>query len=119
MFLQPARLVAIAATIGLAGAAANSRNAVSSQPIQSGGTTVIHAATVLDGRGGTLHNSWVVVRGGRIERISASAVSIPGAKAIELGDATLLPGLIDAHVHPGWYVDRNGKRNSPRNGDTP
>jgi imidazolonepropionase-like amidohydrolase len=31
----------------------------------------------------------------------------------------VLPGLIDAHVHPGWYVDRQGKRNSQRSGDTP
>jgi imidazolonepropionase-like amidohydrolase len=30
-----------------------------------------------------------------------------------------LPGLIDAHTHPGWYVDRQGKRNSGRSGDTP
>jgi imidazolonepropionase-like amidohydrolase len=46
-------------------------------------------------------------------------VSIAGASTIELGTATLLPGLIDAHVHPGWYVDRQGKRNSQRSGDTP
>jgi imidazolonepropionase-like amidohydrolase len=30
-----------------------------------------------------------------------------------------MPGLIDAHVHPGWYVDRNGKRNNARSGDSP
>ncbi len=82
-------------------------------------TTVIHAATVLDGVGGSLHNAWLVVRGGRIERVATSSPDAPGAARIELGNATLLPGLIDAHTHPGWYVDRNGKRNSPRNGDTP
>ena len=43
---------------------------------------------------------------------------MPGASSIDLGPATLLPGLIDAHVHPGWYVDRQGKRNSQRSGDT-
>ena len=81
--------------------------------------TVIHAATMLDGRGATQRNVWVVVRGRRIDRISNSAVAIPGATMIELGNATLLPGLIDAHTHPGWYVDRQGKRNSQRSGDTP
>ena len=81
--------------------------------------TVIHSATLLDGRGAVAHNAWVVVRGRRIERVSTTAVSIPGARIIELGSATLLPGLIDAHVHPGWYVDRQGKRNSARSGDTP
>jgi imidazolonepropionase-like amidohydrolase len=82
-------------------------------------TIVIHAATVLDGRGGTQRNAWVVVNGTRIERVSASPVDIAGARTIELGSATLLPGIIDAHVHPGWYVDRQGKRNSQRSGDTP
>jgi len=82
-------------------------------------TIVIHAATVLDGRGGAQRNEWVVVKGTRIERVSTSPVNISGARTIELGSATLLPGIIDAHVHPGWYVDRQGKRNSQRSGDTP
>ena len=81
--------------------------------------TVIHAATVLDGRGGIKRNTWVVVRGSVIERVSTTPVRIAGATTIELGAATLMPGLIDAHVHPGWYVDRQGKRNSARSGDTP
>src|SRR5262245_16732141 len=82
-------------------------------------TIVIHAATVLDGRGGTQHNEWVVVKGTRVERVSTTPVNIAGARTIELGSATLLPGIIDAHVHPGWYIDRQGKRNSQRSGDTP
>jgi imidazolonepropionase-like amidohydrolase len=83
--------------------------------------SVVHAATMLDGRGGTSKNVWVAVRDGRIERVSTSpiAIAIAGATQIELGAATLLPGMIDAHVHPGWYVDKQGKRNTPRNGDTP
>ncbi len=81
--------------------------------------TVIHAATMLDGRGGSVRNAWVVVRGRRIDRVSTAPVTIAGARVVELGSATLLPGLIDAHLHPGWYVDRQGKRNSARSGDTP
>ena len=81
--------------------------------------TVIHAATMLDGRGAIKRNAWVVVRGSVIERVSPTPVRIAGATVIELGAATLMPGLIDAHVHPGWYVDRQGKRNSARSGDTP
>lgn len=81
--------------------------------------TVVHAATVLDGRGGITRNAWVVVRGNAIERISTTPVRIAGATIVELGAATLMPGLIDAHVHPGWYVDSQGKRNSARSGDTP
>ncbi len=90
-----------------------------SSPAVVDAITVIHSETLLDGRGASTHNAWVVVRGRRIERVSTTAISIPGAKTIELGSATLLPGLIDAHVHPGWYVDRQGKRNSARSGDTP
>jgi imidazolonepropionase-like amidohydrolase len=92
---------------------------VGAQPLAPDSLTVIHAATVLDGRGGTVRNAWVVVRGGRIDRVSTTPVTLPGATAIELGTATLLPGLIDGHTHPGWYVDRQGKRNSARSGDTP
>lgn len=89
------------------------------QPAPAQTATVIHAGRMLDGLGGSSSDAWVVVRGSRIERVSPSSPGIPGATVIELGDATLLPGLIDAHTHPGWYVDRNGKRNSPRNGDSP
>jgi imidazolonepropionase-like amidohydrolase len=81
--------------------------------------TIIHAGTVLDGRGGATHNAYVLVHGGKIERVSTAPVTVQGASVIELGAATLLPGLIDAHVHPGWYVDKQGKRNSQRSGDTP
>ena len=81
--------------------------------------TVIHAAKMLDGRGGTQRNVWVVVRNNRIDRVANTTVKIPNAHEIELGSATLMPGLIDTHTHPGWYVDRQGKRNSQRSGDTP
>ena len=80
---------------------------------------VIHAATMLDGRGARVNGVWVVVRGNRIERVSTTPVTLAGATRIELGSATLMPGLIDAHTHPGWYVDKQGKRNSQRSGDTP
>ena len=108
----------------VAAAIAGALGAFNTSPAQSlpaavDAITVIHSETLLDGRGASIHNAWVVVRGRRIERVSTTAISIPGAKTIELGSATLLPGLIDAHVHPGWYVDRQGKRNSARSGDTP
>jgi imidazolonepropionase-like amidohydrolase len=81
--------------------------------------SVIHAASMLDGRGGSQRNVWVVVRDGKIESVLNASPKVANATVIELGNATLMPGFIDAHVHPGWYVDRNGKRNSQRSGDTP
>lgn len=97
--------------------AAIPRSGAARQPAEP--TTIIHAATVLDGRGGRISNAWVVVRGTRIDRVSTTPVTVAGAERIELGNATLLPGLIDAHTHPGWFVDRQGKRNSARSTDTP
>jgi imidazolonepropionase-like amidohydrolase len=43
----------------------------------------------------------VLVRGGRIAAVgSRDSISVPpGGRAVDLGDVTLLPGLIDAHVH--------------------
>jgi imidazolonepropionase-like amidohydrolase len=108
-------LVAVLSTAGLAREA--TAQITSAAPLPA--TTVIHAATVIDGRGGSTRNAYVVVRGRKIERVTTAPVSAQGATVIELGSATLLPGLIDAHVHPGWYVDRQGRRNSQRSGDTP
>ena len=59
--------------------------------------TAIHSRHVLDVRTANVSDAWIVVRGERIESIAKSAPA--GAKVIDLGDATLLPGLIDCHVH--------------------
>ncbi len=65
-----------------------------------GQTTVVKAARLLDGRGGhPLSPAVVVVRGERIERIGSSVTSPKGARVIDLGSATILPGLIDLHTH--------------------
>jgi imidazolonepropionase-like amidohydrolase len=78
----------------------------------------IRAARMLDGRGKETPNVLVTVRNGRIE--SVAPMSGSGAKATyELGDATLLPGFIDVHVHPGWYINRQGALHTGRDGDTP
>lgn len=57
----------------------------------------LHARRLLDVRGGSVAEAYIVVRGERIESISKSAPA--DAKVIELGNATVLPGLIDCHVH--------------------
>jgi imidazolonepropionase-like amidohydrolase len=54
-------------------------------------------------KGRRLEGMVVVVRGDRIEAVRESSAPLPdGAEVIELGGATLLPGLIDAHVHLAW-----------------
>ena len=61
---------------------------------------VIRAARLYDGRADAVQTpGLVVVENGRIVGVGAAAVLKPGATMIELGDATLLPGFMDAHVH--------------------
>jgi imidazolonepropionase-like amidohydrolase len=58
----------------------------------------LRAARLIDGRGGNVVSpAVIVVRGNRIESIGGAVP--PDARVIDLGDMTLLPGLIDAHVH--------------------
>jgi imidazolonepropionase-like amidohydrolase len=61
---------------------------------------VLHAARLLDvATGNVLTPGEVLVEGERIKAVGVSVDHPQGAKLIDLGDATLLPGLIDAHVH--------------------
>jgi imidazolonepropionase-like amidohydrolase len=62
-------------------------------------TIVLRAAHVFDSTGATLKDGvTVVVRGDHIVSVGTAAAPA-GARVIDLGDATLLPGFIDAHTH--------------------
>ena len=64
--------------------------------------TLVKAARLLDPRtGNVLAPAAVLIEGDKIKQVgSLSQVSAPnGAKIIDLGSATLLPGLIDSHTH--------------------
>jgi len=73
---------------------------------------VLKAAHLFDSVSGKIsEHGVVVVDGGKIVAVGADAGIPANAQVIDLGDATLLPGFIDAHVHlgqeagPDWYRD--------------
>jgi imidazolonepropionase-like amidohydrolase len=69
---------------------------------------VIKAARLFDGRSGAMLNGVkVVVDGERITAVGPDGATPSGARVIDLGDATLLPGFIDAHVHLTDQLNEN------------
>src|SRR4051812_27139844 len=67
---------------------------------QSQTTVVLHAARLLQVDSGTvIQPGEVLVEGNRIKAVGKSVEHPVGAKVIDLGGATLMPGLIDAHIH--------------------
>jgi imidazolonepropionase-like amidohydrolase len=68
---------------------------------------VLKGSTVLDGRGKILHDTIIVVEAGKIVRIGGARP--PGALTYDLTGLTVSPGWIDAHVHPTWHFDAQGR----------
>jgi imidazolonepropionase-like amidohydrolase len=63
-------------------------------------TMVLHAARLLNVETGQMvAPAEVLVKGARIAEVGSKVTHPAGAEMIDLGDLTLLPGLIDAHVH--------------------
>jgi imidazolonepropionase-like amidohydrolase len=69
-------------------------------PQSSDKPIVLHAARLLDVKAGRIVKpAEVLIQGDRIVEVGQSVKHPAGAEVIDLGDRTLLPGLIDAHVH--------------------
>ena len=99
--LRRAALSCIAATVMLTGAA----RPAAAQPLRDTAAsvpTLLIPARVFDAPAGVARPGWVVlVRSGRIVAVGPRAsVPVPsGARAIDLPETTLLPGLIEGHSH--------------------
>jgi imidazolonepropionase-like amidohydrolase len=83
-------------------------------PAAAQGETYIRAGQLVDVVDGRLRsNQTIVIRGDRIQRVAASSsIDIPaGADVIDLSNATVLPGLIDMHVHLTGDPEAQGYKN--------
>ena len=78
----------------------------------------VTARHVIDGAGRLIENGTVVVTGNRITSVGALPAGFRGRR-IDLGDATLMPGLIDVHAHIVWYFNAQGRYHTSNDGETP
>ena len=75
------------------------------------GSIVLRADFMLDGLGERLADRDIVVVDGVIAGIVPAGEGA-GETVYSFDDVTLLPGLIDTHVHIGWHFDRTGRTTS-------
>ena len=70
-------------------------------PPAAEGRLWLTGARLFDGTGAPVREAAaVLVEDGRIARVGAASDAVPeGAQVVDLGGRTLMPGLIDAHVH--------------------
>ena len=74
----------------------------------------LRAGLLIDGRGGTQRNVTVTIEGATIRGVTAGA---PGTPTYDLSRLTLLPGLIDTHVHIDSHFGKDGR--AQNSGETP
>jgi imidazolonepropionase-like amidohydrolase len=80
--------------------------------------TILRASRALDGRGGVMSEVDIVIRGERIASVGTSGAPPSDAALLDLRGLTLLPGLIDTHVHIGAHFDDDGRAHSSASSDT-
>jgi imidazolonepropionase-like amidohydrolase len=99
MTLVRSTLRLIGSTLALALVAAPSPLPAQTQHAQPR-RTVVRAAHLIEPRTGKrIDNAVIVVDSGRITSVTSGGSAPAGAKVIDLGNVTVLPGLIDVHTH--------------------
>jgi imidazolonepropionase-like amidohydrolase len=82
--------------------------AAAQQPI------TVRAGTVIDGKGGVQRNAVITIDGSRIVRLGDGAAA---PATYDFSRLTILPGLIDTHVHIGYHFGKDGRASNA--GETP
>jgi imidazolonepropionase-like amidohydrolase len=95
-----ALLMTAAITVGVVSAMPDQQTPAAA----TGDRITLRAARVFDGRGGMRTNAVIEIRGSKIAAIDQRT----GPVTRDLGDVTLMPGMIDVHVHPDWHFQPNG-----------
>lgn len=106
MTLRYALLAAVAAVaapvVAQDAASAPAAAAQAAEPV-----TVIHAGTILTDPGrASIRGGSIVVRGRNIAEVREGYITVPGAEVVDLKDSTVMPGLMDSHVHFNGANDR-------------
>ncbi|HJU73267.1 MAG TPA: amidohydrolase family protein [Gemmatimonadaceae bacterium] len=79
---------------------------------------LITASRAFNGRGELIQNAAIVVDAGKITHVGAAPANFRGRR-YDLGDVTLLPGLIDVHSHIVWYLNSKERLHTSDDGDSP
>ncbi len=94
----------VASLLACASAQAETR-----EPPAPAGTIVVKCGRLIDGTGAApLTSAVVVIEGDRIVAVGAGLAVPEGATVIDLGGATVLPGLIDCHTHLTMQIGETG-----------
>ncbi len=106
--MRPSFLLAVAALLVTAAITLGVVRAMPGQQTPAaapGDRITLRAARVFDGRGTMRTNAVVEIRGSKIAAIDDDRT---GPVTRDLGDVTLMPGMIDVHVHVDWHFQPNG-----------
>jgi len=87
-------------------------------PAAASAQILITANRLFDGRGQLRQNAAIVVDSGRITQVGPVPRVFRGRR-YDLGDVTLLPGLVDVHAHIIWYLNSKERLHTNDDGDSP